>query len=132
MAIDRGEIPEIVAEFYGLKFPFDPPEINDPDSLLQVAESLFINDRLRIEKGGKHFANPTIATVKVWVDKYKEKYYELTTLNNQHKLQIENIEQHRSIADNLINNYFPSKKDENVDKSQNKKGPSNIQLSLEL
>ena len=102
MAIDREEISENTAEYYGLKYPFEIPDANDYEEFILKAKKLFEDDQERISNGGKHFTNPSIATVKVYVEKFEEKYLEFQTFIKAKIPKIENIEVMRQTADKLI------------------------------
>jgi hypothetical protein len=102
MAIERGELPSSVANFYGLSFPFELPEINSGEELLNVSKTLFNSDSMRVVTGGKYFANPSIGAVKVWVEKFTEVWEKKTNKFNVKKAEVENIENIRSETDKLV------------------------------
>lgn len=102
MAIERGELPENITEFYGLTYPFNIPTPKDEDELLQIARKLFVDDDKRVGEGGKYFANPSIGSIKVWIDKFSEAYQKKTNAYNIKQAKIENIGKIRNEADSLI------------------------------
>ena len=102
MAIERGELRPQTANYYGLNFPFEIPNPKKPEQLIEIAESLFNSDAMRIGSGGKYFANPAIGTVKVWVEKFKEVWQLKNSKFKTNKAEVENIENIRSDSDNLI------------------------------
>lgn len=102
MAIERGELPATIANYYGLNYPFEIPNPKDGDELLKISESLFNADAMRVGSGGKYFANPSIGAVKVWVEKFGEAWEQKTNKFNVRKAEVENIDNIRRDADNLI------------------------------
>lgn len=102
MAIERGELPATIANYYGLNYPFDVPNLKDGEELLKVSENLFNADAMRVGSGGKYFANPSIGAVKVWVEKFRESWEQKTNKFNVRKAEVENIENIRRDTDNLI------------------------------
>jgi len=106
MAIERGELPETIADYYKLPFPFSIPNPKTPEQLIAMSEHLFECDGIRIANGGKYFANPNIGSVKVWIEKFIEKYREKTNKYNVKKAEIENIENIRKETDELIFDIF--------------------------
>jgi hypothetical protein len=102
MAIERGELPATISNYYGFNYPFDVPNPKDGDELLKISESLFNADAMRVGSGGKYFANPSIGAVKVWVEKFHEAWEQKTNKFNVRKAEVENIENIRRDADNLI------------------------------
>ncbi|HNQ68318.1 MAG TPA: hypothetical protein PKN32_08060 [Bacteroidales bacterium] len=112
MAIERGELPASAANYYGLIYPFEIPEMIDGEELLAVSEKLFESDSMRVGSGGKYFANPSIGAVKVWVEKFKEVWEQKTNKFNVKKGEVENIDNIRKDADRFIaelHNYFDKK-----------------------
>jgi hypothetical protein len=112
MAIERGELPASTANYYGLIYPFEIPELSDGEELLAVSEKLFESDSMRTGSGGKYFANPSIGAVKVWVEKFKEVWEQKTNKFNVKKGEVENIDNIRRDADKFIvetHNYFDKK-----------------------
>lgn len=135
MAIDREEIPENVAEYYRLSYPFEIPDTNDYEEFLLKAKNLFEDDHKRILNGGKHFTNPSIATVKVYVEKFEEKYLEFQSFIKAKIPKIENIEAMRHTTDKLIFEITGEKTNETNLVAKNEKSPttsSNCQLSLDF
>ncbi len=135
MAIDREEFSESTAEYYGLKYPFEIPDAKDYEEFLLKAKKLFEDDQKRIANGGKHFTNPSIATVKVYVEKFEEKYLEFQSFIKARIPKIEDIEVMRQTADKLILEITGENSDETNlstknDKSQTKS--STCQLSLDF
>ncbi|HOZ30128.1 MAG TPA: hypothetical protein PLL66_04355 [Bacteroidales bacterium] len=109
MAIERGELPASISNYYGLVYPFEIPQISDGTELLSVSEKLFNADNMRVGSGGKYFANPSIGAVKVWVEKFKEVWEAKTNKFNVKKGEVENIENIRRDADKFIaeiHNFF--------------------------
>jgi hypothetical protein len=102
MAIERGELPATIANYYGLNYPFEIPNPKDGGELLKISESLFNADAIRVGSGGKYFANPSIGAVKVWVEKFNEVWEQKINKFNVRKAEVENIENIRRDADNLI------------------------------
>jgi len=109
MAIERGELLVSTANYYGLIYPFEIPEITKGEELLAVSEKLFEADSMRVGSGGKYFANPSIGAVKVWVEKFKEVWEQKTNKFNVKKGEVENIDNIRKDADRCIaeiHNFF--------------------------
>lgn len=106
MAIDRGELPAATANFYGLTYPFTIPSAENGEELLQVADSLFTSDSMRVGTGGKYFANPSIGAVKVWVEKFKEAWEKKTNKFNVKRAEVEGIDNIRQETDKLINDIY--------------------------
>jgi hypothetical protein len=102
MAIERGELPASISNYYGLNFPFDVPNPKDGEELMKISENLFNADAMRVGSGGKYFANPSIGAVKVWVEKFREAWEQKTNKFNVKKAEVENIENIRRDVDNLI------------------------------
>lgn len=102
MAIERGEITESIAQDYGFTYPFEIPDVSKKEDLLDVAKKLFEDDDRRVSNGGKYFANPSIGSVKVWVEKFAEAYAIDQNVYNVKRGKIENIGKIRESADNLI------------------------------
>ncbi len=102
MAIERGELPISISEEYGFVYPFNVPDFSNKENLLQVARKLFEDDDRRVGNGGKYFANPSIGSVKVWVEKFAEAYDKVQNVYNIKRGKIENIGKIRESADSLI------------------------------
>ncbi|MDR2008963.1 MAG: hypothetical protein LBQ22_00580 [Bacteroidales bacterium] len=102
MAIERGEVPSNITDYYNITFPFPIPDPQTGEELIQLSENLFFNDDARVANGGKYFANPSIGSVKVWVEKFVEVYDKKTNKFNVKQAEIENIGGMRQETDNLI------------------------------
>jgi hypothetical protein len=114
MAIERGELTQSIISYYDLQFPFNIPNPKTPEQLISMSEHLFKCDNIRIENGGKYFANPSIGSVKVWFEKFMEKYREKTNKYNVKQAEIENIENIRQETDSLIYEIFDTLSNETV------------------
>ncbi len=106
MSIERGELPKTTAEYYGLTYPFEIPNIEKEEDLLEVAKKLFENDARRTSEGGKYFTNPGIGAVRAWVDKFTEVYTVQKNSTNTKQAKIENIETIRDNTDHLLSDIF--------------------------
>ncbi len=106
MAIQRGEIPQNTVNYYELSYPFEIPEFKSDVQLLNVAEKLFKDDYKRTSEGGKYFTNPSIGSVKVWVEKFAEAVRVKNNTYNVKQAEIENIEGIRTDTDKLLTDVF--------------------------
>ncbi len=106
MAIERGELTPQTANYYGLNYPFEIPNPKNADELLEIAETLFNSDAMRIGSGGKYFVNPAIGTVKVWVEKFQEAWQIKKSKFIVKKAEVENIDKIRLDTDQLIYELF--------------------------
>jgi len=75
MAIQRGELPLSVLEYYKLnETGCKVPPLNSEDEICAVGQNLIEGETARIRKGLSPITNPTIAVVKVWYEKFLEAY----------------------------------------------------------
>jgi len=102
MAIERGELPLSVINFYNISFPYCPDDEISADEFVKFSENIFSSDAGRIAAGGKYFANPSIGAVKVWVEKFVEAHNQKTNKYNVKRGEVENIDKIRQDCDCLI------------------------------
>ena len=106
MAIERGELPASITEFYNLKYPFIIPNPLNAEQLIYMSKNLFDCDERRIALGGRHLLNPNIGNVKIWFEKFVEIFQRKKNINCANHAEVENIENIRIEADKLIDKIF--------------------------
>lgn len=102
MAIERGELPTNFCNSYGLAFPFTIPNPRNGEELIKIAKYLFDCDAQRIANGGRTTTNPTITSVKIWVEKFEDIQKERELRQKVNHAEVENIDKIRENIDNLI------------------------------
>jgi len=94
MAIQRGELPSSIREYYQLtQCGAKLPPLNTEDEVILWGNNLIEGETSRIRKGFSPITNPTIAVVKVRYDNFIEAY------NNKKNLQITTNKAFKDLAD---------------------------------
>ena len=94
MAIQRGELPASIREYYQLNgYGKKLPPLSTEDQIVKWGQLLIDGEVSRIRKGQSPITNPTIAVVKVRYEKFLEAY------RNQKSLQQSNIRAHDHLAE---------------------------------
>lgn len=102
MAIKRGELPADTRNYYGMSENSERLQhLNTEKEILAFGQELFDGDSKRVAEGGKYITNPNIGVVRVWYDKFKDRYESYMSRN--HKKQGDPVmDSLRNYADNLI------------------------------
>lgn len=75
MAIFRGDLPAETRTYYGLATDESTvPSLNSENDLIKWGKRMIEGEESRIRKGGNPITNPTIAVVKVRLEKFSEAY----------------------------------------------------------
>ncbi|MCF0207098.1 MAG: hypothetical protein HUK15_06705 [Bacteroidales bacterium] len=106
MAIERGELPTNIATWYGLQYPFSIPNPRNGEELVEIANTLFESDGNRIANGGRMLTNPSISSVKIWVEKFMDIQKERNYRQNLNHAEVENIDYIRESTDRIIVEVF--------------------------
>jgi hypothetical protein len=102
MAIFRGELPSETRKYYGLATnEVTVPPLNSENELMSCGKRMIEGEESRIRKGGNPITNPTIAVVKVRLEKFNEEYtaqhelekktYEYMAINNNLRKEADDI-----------------------------------------
>lgn len=103
MAIQRGDLPEAIREFYGL----DPknkrtPRLSTEKDILTWGEKLIRGEQERTMKGQALITNPTIAVVRVRYEKFVEAFHFQKTLQKNVQRSLHNLSELRDEGDEII------------------------------
>lgn len=81
MAIQRGELPVSILEYYKLTdYGCKVPPMNTEDDICVLGRNLIEGETTRIRQGFPPITNPTIAVVKVWYEKFLDAYQDQKNL----------------------------------------------------
>ena len=102
-SIIRGEMKEEVREFYGIeKDDKTVPSLIQDTEIITWGDKLIKGEQTRTQNGGNPIYSPSIAIVRVNLDKFKTAYNQQKILqNNSHRFTIK-VSEMREQADNLI------------------------------
>ncbi len=106
MAIERGELPADITNWYGLQYPFVIPNPRNGEELVAEAKHLFDCDANRTANGGRMMTNPNISSVKIWIEKFEEIQKERNYRQTLNRAEVENIDYIRETTDSLILDIF--------------------------
>jgi hypothetical protein len=94
MAIQRGELPTSIREYYQLnQYGAKLPPLNTEDEVILLGNNMIEGEASRIREGLPPITNPTIAVVKVRYDNFIEAY------NDKKNLQITTNKAFKDLAD---------------------------------
>jgi hypothetical protein len=103
MAIQRGDLPESIKEFYGLDAKHKrTPRLSSEKDVLTWGEKLIQGEQQRTMKGEALITNPTIAVVKVRYEKFVEAYHFQKTLQKNVQRTLHNLSELREKGDGII------------------------------
>ncbi|MDR2039833.1 MAG: hypothetical protein LBQ60_18070 [Bacteroidales bacterium] len=103
MAIARGELPNSIRSFYGIKEHDNKvPEMNTEAELIKWGEQVISGEMERVRKGMSPITNPTIAVVKVRYEQFLDAY-RAKKINQKNNVRILNdVAEQRTQADEII------------------------------
>ena len=103
MAIARGDMPVSTLDFFGLdQDERKLPSLSSDEEILDWGKKLIDGEQQRRMKGLSPVMNPTIALVKVQVDKFGEAFNYQESLKRRQVQTSDNLNRKRSEADQLI------------------------------
>lgn len=103
MAIARGDMPVSTLDFFGLdQDERKLPSLSSDEEILEWGKKLIDGEQQRRMKGLSPVMNPTIALVKVQVDKFGEAFNYQESLKRRQVQTSDNLNRKRSEADLLI------------------------------
>jgi hypothetical protein len=103
MAIQRGEQPTNIRNYYGLKENETRlPSLNTEESVLSWGEKIIAGELERTKKGNSQITNPTIALVKVRYEQFKDSFHSQKTMQKSTSRYIQELAELRKTADEII------------------------------
>lgn len=94
MAIQRGELPAGISEYYSLNgYSNKLPPLTTEEDIIRWGKALIDGEAIRLRRGQNPVTNPTIAVVKVWYEQFLEAHTE------QKNLQRSNNRIHRALSE---------------------------------
>jgi len=103
MAISRGELPSNTRSFFDMDEDEKKlPSLQTDEEIIFWGDKLIEGERRRQMKGLSPITNPTIAVVKVHVDKFKDFYNYQNSLKKRYIRAQEDLNEKRRAADQII------------------------------
>jgi len=122
MAIQRGEQPSSVREFYNLSgYGKKLPPLNTEEDVLKWGKNIIEGETERVRKGLSPITNPTIAVVKVRYEKFLESYRNQKKLQESTNRALHELKCLRPKADDIILNIWNEVEDSFKDLPDNLK-----------
>jgi len=107
MAIQRGELPSSIREYYHLtRCGAKLPPLNTEDDILHWGNNLIEGETSRIREGLPPITNPTVAVVKVRYEKFLEAYENKKNLQMTTNRTLKELADLRPQADEIILNVW--------------------------
>ena len=103
MAVERGEFKKDGKNYYNLSPDTSTlPDLNSEDNLLLWGQNLIEGERQRVSQGGAPMTNPTIASLRIHYELFKDARAELQFLKIAIQDKRENLNIERANTDQLI------------------------------
>jgi hypothetical protein len=103
MAIQRGELPASIREYYSLNGNSNKlPPLTTEEDIIRWGKALIDGEAARILKGQSPVTNPTIAVVKVWYEQFLEALMEQKNLQQSNSRIHSSLSELRPKADDII------------------------------
>jgi len=122
MAVQRGELPSNIRDFYNLNgYGKKLPPLHCEEDILKWGKNIIEGESVRIRKGLSPVTNPTVAVVKVRYEKFHEAFRNQKNLQEANVRALKELSNLRPEADDIILNIWNEVEDSFKDLPDNLK-----------